>query len=231
MCQNAAINGVTKDGGYAEYVLLRSEAVVKVPADVNPVEYAPILCAGVTVFNSIRKLQILPGDLVAVQGLGGLGHLAVQYANKMGYRVAALSSRDEKREFAQKLGAHDYINTSKVDASKKLMDMGGASLIVCTAPNPKAIGPLTAGLEPGGKLLVLAPCGAVEINSLDLIGKAISVSGFPSGHALDSEEAIAFTKLHNIRCMVETFPLTDAQKAFDHMLSGDARFRSVIVME
>jgi D-arabinose 1-dehydrogenase-like Zn-dependent alcohol dehydrogenase len=231
MCQNAAVNGVTKDGGYAEYVLLRSEAVVKVPTDVNPVEYAPILCAGVTVFNSIRKLQIVPGDLVAVQGLGGLGHLAVQYANKMGYRVAALSSGDEKREFAQKLGAHDYINTSKVDASKKLMDMGGASLIICTAPNPKSIGLLTAGLEPGGKLLVLAPCGAVEINSLDLISKAISVSGFPSGHALDSEEAIAFTQLHNIRCMVEKFPLRDARKAFDHMLSGDARFRSVIIME
>jgi len=231
MCQNGAVNGVTRDGGYAEYVLLRTEAVVKVPTDVDPVEYAPILCAGITVFNSIRKLQITPGELVAVQGLGGLGHLAVQYANKMGYRVAALSSGDKKRDFAKKLGAHEYIDTSKDDAAKKLTELGGAALIVCTAPNPKAISPLTGGLDSGGKLLVLAPCGAIEVNSIDLIMKAASVTGFPSGHALDSEEAIAFTKLHGIRCMVEKFPLKDVQKAFDHMLSGDVRFRSVLVIE
>jgi len=230
MCQNGAINGVTKDGGYAEYVLLRTEAVVNVPTDVDPIEYAPILCAGITVFNSIRKLSIPPGELVAIQGLGGLGHLAVQYANKMGYRVAALSSGDKKRDFAHKLGAHEYIDTSKEDPCKKLQELGGAALIVATAPNSKAIGPLTGGLEAGGRLLVLAPCGGIEVSSIDLITKAAGVVGFPSGHALDSEEAIAFTKLHNIRCMVEKFPLKDAQKAFDHMLSGDVRFRSVLVM-
>ncbi|KAG9230739.1 putative alcohol dehydrogenase [Amylocarpus encephaloides] len=230
MCQNGKVNGVTHDGGYAEYVLLRSESVVNVPTDVDPFEYAPILCAGITVFNSIRKLQIPPGEIVAVQGLGGLGHLAVQYANKMGYKVVALSSGDKKREFASKLGAHDYIDTSKDDPAKKLMEMGGAALIVCTAPNPKAIGPLTGGLEAGGKLLVLAPCGVIEVNTLDLIMKAASVAGFPSGHALDSEEAIAFARLHGIRCMVEKFPLKDVQKAYDHMLSGDVRFRSVLVM-
>ncbi|KAH6663222.1 putative alcohol dehydrogenase [Halenospora varia] len=221
MCQNEAINGVTRDGGYAEYVLLRTEAVVNVPTDVDPVEYAPILCAGITVFNSIRKLQITPGETVAIQGLGGLGHLAVQYANKMGYKVVALSSGDKKRDFAQKLGAHEYIDTSKDDPCKKLQDMGGAAAIVCTAPNPKAIGPLTGGLEAGGRLLVLAPCGAIEVNTADLITKAVAVQGFPSGHALDSEEAIAFTKLHGIRCMVEKFPLKDVQKAFDHMMSGN----------
>jgi D-arabinose 1-dehydrogenase-like Zn-dependent alcohol dehydrogenase len=231
MCQNGAVNGVSRDGGYAEYVLLRTEAVVNVPKDVDPVEYAPILCAGIAVFNSIRKLKITPGDIVAVQGLGGLGHLAVQYANKMGYKVVALSSGDKKRDFAKKLGAHEYINTSKDDPAKKLMELGGASLIVCTAPNPKAISPLTGGLEPGGKLLILAPCGPVEINSADLVVKAAAVHGFPSGHALDSEEAIAFTKLHGIRCMIEKFPLKDVQKAFDHMMSGEVRFRSVLVME
>ena len=231
MCQNSAVNGVTKDGGYAEYVLLRTEAVVRVPTDVDPVEYCPILCAGITVFNSIRKLKITPGDIVAVQGLGGLGHLAVQYANKMGYKVVALSSGDKKEDFARKLGAHFYINTSKDDPCKKLMEMGGASLIVCTAPNPKSIGPLTGGLEPGGRLLVLAPCGPIEVNSIDLITKATAVAGFPSGHALDSKEAIAFTKLHGIHCMVEKFPLKEVQKAFGHMLSGDVRFRSVLVME
>jgi len=231
MCQNAKVNGVTHDGGYAEYVILRTEATVSVPKDVKPAEYAPILCAGVTVFNSIRAQKIVPGDLVAVQGLGGLGHLAVQFANKMGYRVAALSSGDSKRDFAKKLGAHEYINTSSDDPAKKLMELGGAALIVCTAPNPKAISPLTGGLEPGGKVLVLSPCGAIEVNTLDLIMKAASVCGFPSGHALDSEEAIAFTKLHGIKCMVEEFPLSDAQKAYDHMLSGDVRFRSVLVMQ
>jgi D-arabinose 1-dehydrogenase-like Zn-dependent alcohol dehydrogenase len=230
MCQNGAVNGVSKDGGYAEYVLLRTEAVVKVPTDVDPVEYAPILCAGITVFNSIRKLHITSGSVVAVQGLGGLGHLAVQYANKMGHRVVALSSGDKKRDFASKLGAHGYIDTSKDDAVQKLMELGGAALIVCTAPNPKAISPLTGGLGVGGKLLVLAPCGPIEVNSADLIMKAAGVVGFPSGHALDSEEAIEFTKLHGIRCMVEKFPLQDVQKAYDHMLSGDVRFRSVLVM-
>jgi D-arabinose 1-dehydrogenase-like Zn-dependent alcohol dehydrogenase len=197
MCQNAAVNGITQDGGYAEYVLLRTEAVVNVPKDVDPVEYAPILCAGISVFNSIRKLNITSGELVAVQGLGGLGHLAVQYANKMGYRVVASSSGDKKQDFAKKLGAHEYIDTSKDDACKKLQELGGAALIVATAPNPKAIGPLTGGLEPGGRILVLAPCGPIEVNTVDLVVKAAGVVSFPSGHALDSEEAIAFTN-----CMV-----------------------------
>jgi D-arabinose 1-dehydrogenase-like Zn-dependent alcohol dehydrogenase len=126
---------------------------------------------------------------------------------------------------------HEYIDTSKNDPAKKLMEMGGASLIVCTAPNPKATSPLTGGLEPGGRLLILASCGPVEINSVDLVTKAAGVMGFPSGHALDSEEAIAFTQLHDIHYMVEKFPLKDVQKAFDYMLSGEVRFRSVLVME
>lgn len=149
----------------------------------------------------------------------------------MGYKVVALSSGDKKRDFAKKLGAHEYIDTSKEDAAAKLTELGGAALIVCTAPNPKAISPLTGGLDSGGKLLVLAPCGEVAVNSVDLIMKAASVCGFPSGHALDSEEAIAFTQLHGIKCMVEKFKLEDAQKAFDHMMSGEVRFRSVLVME
>lgn len=149
----------------------------------------------------------------------------------MGFKVVALSSGDKKRSFAKELGANEYIDTSKTDASKALMEMGGAALVVCTAPNPKAISPLTAGIQPGGRLLILSPCGMVEINSVDLIMKAISVCGYPSGHALDSEEAIAFTKLHGIKCMIEKFPLKDAQKAFDHMKSGEVRFRSVLVME
>lgn len=231
MCQNEAINGVTRDGGYAEYVLLRTEAVVRVPKDVDPVEYAPILCAGITVFNSIRKMQIPPGEVIAVQGLGGLGHLAVQYANRMGYRVVALSHDNSKKDFAKQLGAHEYISTEGHDPSEELMKMGGAALIVVTAPNPKTVTPLTGGLAPGGRLLILAPCGNVEINTTHLILKGVGVFGYPSGHALDSEEAIAFTKLEGVKCMVEKFPLKDVQKAYDHMISGDVRFRSVIVME
>lgn len=231
MCSNGAINGVTRNGGFAEYVHLRTEAAVRVPEDVDPYKYAPILCAGITVFNSMRKLQITPGEVVAIQGLGGLGHLAVQYAAKMGFKVVAISGGDKKREFAHKLGAHEYIDASKDDPVKKLAELGGAALIVCTAPNPKSISPLTAGLASGGKLLILAPCGNVEINTVDLIMRAASVCGFPSGHALDSEEAIEFTKLHNVDCMVEKFPLKDAQKAYDHMLSGNVRFRSVLVMD
>lgn len=231
MCANGAINGVTRDGGFGEYVHLRSEAVVRVPDDVDPYEYAPILCAGVTVFNSMRKLQITPGEVVAVQGLGGLGHLAVQYAAKMGYKVVAISGGDKKKDFARELGAHEYINASTDDPVKRLTELGGAALIVCTAPNSKSISPLTGGLAAGGKLLILAPCGGVEVNSADLIMKMISVCGFPSGHALDSEEAIEFTKLQNVQCMVEKFSLKDVQKAYDHMLKGDVRFRSVLVMD
>jgi len=229
MCQSKAVNGVTRDGAYAEYVALRTEAMVKIPREVDPAQYAPILCAGVTVFNSIRRLNIVAGEVVAVQGLGGLGHLAIQYANKLGYKVVAMSSGDKKRDFASKLGAHEYIDTSNDDPVQKLQSLGGAALIVATAPNPKAISPLTAGLQPGGRVLVLSPCGSIEVDTANLVVRGLGVVGFPSGHALDNEEAIAFTELHGIKCMVETFPLKDVQKAFDHTKSGKVRFRSVLV--
>jgi D-arabinose 1-dehydrogenase-like Zn-dependent alcohol dehydrogenase len=149
----------------------------------------------------------------------------------MGYRTVAMSSGDSKRQFAKDLGAHEYINSSKGDANEQLQAMGGAAMIVCTAPNAKAIGPLVSGLQPGGHLLVLSPCGNIEVDTGPLILHGVSVAGYPSGHALDSEEAIAFTKLHDMKCLVEPFPLKDAQKAFEHMLSGNARFRAVLVME
>jgi len=149
----------------------------------------------------------------------------------MGYMVVALSSGDDKRDFAKELGAHEYINTSKEDANAKLQSWGGAALIVATAPNPKNIGPLIGGLAVGGHLLVLSPCGSIEVDTGNLIQKGLSVAGYPSGHAIDSEEAIRFTKLHDIKCLVEAFPLSDAQKAYDHMMSGKARFRAVLVMD
>ena len=230
MCDSQTINGVTQDGGYAEYVTLREEAVVRVPSDLDPAETAPLLCAGVTVFNAIRKMHIEQGNVVAVQGLGGLGHLAIQYASKMGYRTVAISSSDKKKDFATKLGAHDFVDTSKEKASDALQKLGGAALIVATAPSPDSISGLVYGLGAGGKLLVLAPVGPVPFDTVALVMKGASVQGWPSGHALDSEEAIAFSKAHGVKCMIEKFPLSDAQKAFDQMTSGKVRFRSVLTM-
>ncbi|KAL8947329.1 MAG: hypothetical protein Q9222_006378 [Ikaeria aurantiellina] len=156
MCDNETINGINRDGGYAQYVLLRSEATVSIPTDVSPSTFCPLLCAGVTVFNSIRQQKITPGETVAIQGLGGLGHLAVQYAAKMGYRVVALSSSGAKEKFAKDLGAHEYIDGSKEDHAEALQKMGGASLIVATAPDPNILGKLVFGLGLLGKLLILA---------------------------------------------------------------------------
>lgn len=147
-------------------MLLRAEAVVRVPSDADPAEVAPLLCAGVTVFNSMRQMGVLQGGLVAVQGLGGLGHLAVQYASKMGYKVVALSRGNDKNDFAKQLGAHEYIDTSAEDPVKALQKLGGADMIVATAPNPKGISPLVSGLAPRGKLVVLAPVGPVEFDSM-----------------------------------------------------------------
>ncbi|KAI0466672.1 alcohol dehydrogenase [Xylaria cf. heliscus] len=230
MCDNAQINGVSSDGGYAEYVLLREEAVVRVPKDLDAAEAAPLLCAGVTTFNAMRKQHVEQGNLVAIQGLGGLGHLAVQYANKMGYRTVAISSGSAKRDFARQLGAHEYVDASKEDPVKTLQALGGAAMIVATAPNPKSIGPLIGGLQAGGKLLVLAPVGPVEFDTTTMITKGVSVMGWPSGHALDSEEAILFSQTHGVKCLIEKFPLADVVKAMDHTASGNVRFRGVLTM-
>ncbi|KAI1384232.1 alcohol dehydrogenase [Hypoxylon trugodes] len=229
-CENQQINGITLDGGYAQYTLIREEAVVRVPSDADPVETAPLLCAGVTVFNGMRKLHVEQGNTVAIQGVGGLGHLAIQYASRMGYHVIALSSGSSKREFAEKLGAHVYIDTSKEDAVKALQKRGGAALIVATAPNAEIISPLVGGLQTGGKLLVLAPVGPVAFNTGLMVNKAASVHGWPSGHAIDSEEAIQFARDHGVKCMVEKFKLEDAGKAMQACVENKVRFRSVLVL-
>ncbi|KAI1445962.1 alcohol dehydrogenase [Annulohypoxylon stygium] len=229
MCDSAVVNGVSMDGGYAEFVLLREEAVVRVPTDVDPAETAPLLCAGVTVFNGIRKMRVEQGNVVAVLGVGGLGHLAIQYASRMGYRTVAVSSGESKREFAMRLGAHVFVDAGKEDPVKELMKLGGAALIVATAPDGKAISPLVNGLAVGGKLLVLAPVGPVEFNTGVLVQKGASIHGWPSGHALDSEEAIQFAKDHGVKCLVEKVKLEDAPKAMENCQTGKVRFRGVIV--
>ncbi|KAI0466493.1 GroES-like protein [Xylaria cf. heliscus] len=229
MCDNQIVNGETKAGGYAEYTILRSEATVRIPEHVDAAKYAPILCAGMTVFNSIRHMNIPVGDLVAIQGLGGLGHLAIQYAARMGYRVAVISRGSDKEKFARQLGAHEYIDTRKGDAGKALKALGSASLVVATAPTAESITPLITGLGVLGKLLVLSVPGELPVNTGVMLKYGVSVQSWPSGHAKDSEEAIAFTELQNIDCMVQTFPLNKAQAAYEAMLNGTVRFRAVIV--
>lgn len=186
---------------------------------------------GVTVFNGIRNMGATPGDIVAIQGLGGLGHLAVQYSRKMGFRTVALSRGSEKKDFAMKLGANDYIDTSASDVAKELQALGGASIIAVTAPNPEVIEPLLGGLAPGGTLLLWTAIGPVPVNTVPMVLNALSVRGWPSGHALDSEEAIAFAETHDVNCMIEKFPLEKVNDALEHMKSGKVRFRAVLTME
>jgi len=229
MCENEQINGVTRDGGYGQYVILRTEAVVSVPKDVDPVEFCPQLCAGVTVFNSLRQQHIPPGETVAIQGLGGLGHLALQYVRQSGYRTVAISSSAAKKDFATQLGAHDYIDSSKGDIGKQLQEIGGAACIVLTAPNSKLIPQLIGGLGPLGKLLVLAATeGPTQLDTNSMISKGLSVSAWPSGHAQDCEDTIIFAKVHSVKCMVEKFPLEQANEALEKMEKGQIRFRGVL---
>lgn len=208
---------------------LRSEAAVPIPKDVDPAAFAPLLCAGVTVFNSLRKQNIVPGETVAISGLGGLGHLALQYTSKMGYRTVAISSNDSKKDFAMKLGAHDYIDGSKGDVGEQLQKLGGAACILFTAPSAKLITPLINGLGPLGKLVILAAAEPAEINTASMIQKGLSVVAWPSGHSLDSEEAIDFARVHDVNCMIEKFPLEKANEALEHMNSGKVRFRGVLI--
>jgi D-arabinose 1-dehydrogenase-like Zn-dependent alcohol dehydrogenase len=178
----------------------------------------------------MRKMHVEAGGLVAVQGVGGLGHMAVQFSRAMGYKTVALSGGGSKRDFALQLGAHEYIDTSKDDPVKKLLEMGGADMVCATAPNPQAISPLVGALAAGGKLLVLPPIGPVPFDTSTLVTRGVSVHGWPAGHALDCEETIEFSRNHGVKCLVEKFPLADADKALEHMLSGKVRFRAVLVM-
>ncbi|KAK1057632.1 hypothetical protein LTR12_017571 [Friedmanniomyces endolithicus] len=231
MCQNKSINGVMRNGGYGEYATIRTEAAVRIPMDADPAEVAPLLCAGVTVFNGMRRQGIMAGDVVAIRGLGGLGHLAVQYARKMGFHTVALSRGKDKEDFARRLGANDYIDIQANDVAQELQKLGGAAMIVVTAPNPEVISPLLGGLAPGGKLLIHTATGSVLINTVPLVGNTLSVCGWPSGHANDSEEAIAFAATNGIECMIEKFAFGRVNEAMEHMLSGKARFRALLTMD
>ncbi|WP_447984641.1 alcohol dehydrogenase [Nitrospira sp. Nam74] len=230
-CQNLRVTGFHDDGGYAEYIIARSDALASIPDALSPVEAAPILCAGITTFNSLRHSGAMAGDLVAVQGLGGLGHLGIQFANKMGFHTVAIGRGKDKESLASKLGAARYLDTDSMNAAEELTKMGGAFVILATAPNSKAMADLIDGLGVGGKLLVVgASADPISVTPLQLIGRRRSIQGWPSGTAQDSEDTLNFCALTGIRPMLETFPFEQAAAAYDLMLSGKARFRVVLTM-
>jgi len=230
-CEKENINGLFTDGGHAEYALLRSEALAQLPDDLDPVQAAPLLCAGVTVFNALRHMNCMPGDVVGVQGVGGLGHLALGFARAAGYKVVALSQSDKKKDLAMKLGAHVYVDGSKEDQSEALQKLGGAKVILAVAPNGEAMAKLIGGLAVGGQLLVIALGDSLTVPMAPLIQKRLSIRGWPSGTAQDSEETVAFAQAQGVECMCETYKLDQVQEAYDSMMDGKARFRSVIKME
>jgi D-arabinose 1-dehydrogenase-like Zn-dependent alcohol dehydrogenase len=202
----------------AEYSIIRSASAVHIPANVDAATYAPILCAGLTVFNSIRNMNIKAGETVAVQGLGGLGHLAIQYAKRMGYRVIAISRGTDKEKAARELGADDYIDTDKGDAGEQLAALGGAALAVSTAKTGDTITPLLKGLGILGKLLILSIPSDLTLNPTDLLKHGLSVQSWPCGHPGDAEEAVRFAENNNIESVIEKFPLSQAQQAFGMFL-------------
>ncbi|KAJ5635555.1 uncharacterized protein N7484_008868 [Penicillium longicatenatum] len=231
MCDNNVVNGATKEGGYAEYCIIRAESAVRIPANVDAATYAPLLCAGLTVFNSIRHMNIKAGETVAIQGLGGLGHLAIQYAKHMKYRVIAISRGNHKEGAARELGVDEFIDSSRGDAGEQLAALGGAALAITTASTEETITPLLKGLGILGKLLVLSFPNRITLNPTDLLKYGLSVHFWPSGHHIDAEEAIQFAENNKIKSVIEKFPLSQAQQAFDSMLGGKVRFRAVITMD
>lgn len=231
-CQNLRVTGFHDDGGYAQYMIARSDTLASIPDALSPVQAAPILCAGITTFNSLRHSGAIAGDLVAVQGLGGLGHLGIQFASKMGFRTVAIGRGKDKESLAVELGAVAYLDTDTVNAAGELTKMGGASVILATAPNSKAMSDLIDGLGTGGTLLIVgASADPISVTPLQLIGQRRSIQGWPSGQAQDSQDALDFCALTGIRPMTESFPLEKATAAYDRMLSGKVRFRVVLTMD
>jgi len=230
-CRNLKISGISYDGGYQQYMLAPVEALVAIPESLSDVEAAPLLCAGITTFNALRHSGAFPGDLVAVQGIGGLGHLGIQFANKFGYRVAAVGRGSENAALAKKLGASVYIDSKSTKAAEALQKLGGAKVILATAPSSKPMSELIDGLGPNGKLMVVgATFDPIEVTPVQLIGGSRTIQGWASGIPTDSEDTLRFAELTGVRAMIETYPLEKAAEAYARMLSGDAQFRVVLTM-
>jgi D-arabinose 1-dehydrogenase-like Zn-dependent alcohol dehydrogenase len=231
-CQVAfQIPGISYDGGYAEYMIAPAGALALIPDGLAPIDAAPLMCAGVTTFNPLRHSGARPGDLVAILGIGGLGHLGIQFATKMGFKTVAIARGKDKETLARKLGATSYIDTNNQDAAAELVKLGGAKVILATATSGKAMSAVLGGLGVNGKLIILgAAAEPLQVPGIPLLMGRRSILGWPSGSSIDSQDTLAFSAQSGVRSMNEVFPLERAAEAYDHMMSGKARFRAVLSM-
>jgi alcohol dehydrogenase, propanol-preferring len=231
-CQNPVVSGVTADGGYAEVMIAEARAIASVPDELTSEEAAPLLCAGITTYNALRNAGLRGGDLVAVQGIGGLGHLGVQFARHMGFRTVAIGRGREKEKLAKDLGAHVYIDTAADNAAAVMQRMGGAKAILATGTSGDAMGSLLSGLAVRGKFIVVGvPQDPIQLNAFPLVFGGRSIYGSLTGTPIDAEDTLAFSVLENIRPMIETFPLEQAADAYARLMQGKARFRMVLVTD
>jgi propanol-preferring alcohol dehydrogenase len=231
-CKNGLVSGISYDGGYGEYMVAPAEALARIPEGLSAADAAPLLCAGVTTFNGLRESAARPGDLVGILGIGGLGHLGIQYAAKMGFEVVAIARGQEKGPLAKQLGAHHYIDSTLSDVGGELAKLGGAQVVLATVTAPSAMTPALGGLKPHGQLVVLgASTDPMQVSPFALIPNQTVVKGHASGTSQDSEDTLRFSALTGVRPMIETMPLDQAQAAYDRMMSGDARFRVVLTMD
>ncbi len=229
MCAHGDVTGLTRDGGYADYMVAKAQALAAVPDAIAGAEAGPLLCAGITTFNALRHAGATAGDLVAILGIGGLGHLGVQYAAKMGFRTVAIARGQDKAKFARDLGAHHYIDSTAQDVAKSLQELGGAQVVLATVTDADAMTATIGGLHYGGTLMVLgASLDPIKVSPVQLLGQKLSVRGWASGAAIDSEDTLKFSALSGVRPMIERYPLERAAEAYERMMSGKARFRVVL---
>ena len=230
-CRNLKIAGISYDGGYQQYMVAPVEALTALPEGLGDVEAAPLLCAGITTYNALRHSGALPGDVVAVLGIGGLGHLGIQFAAKFGFKVAAIGRGSETEALAKKLGASLYIDNKSANPAEALQKLGGAQVILATAPSSKAMSEVFDGLAPNGKLMVVgASTDPIQVTPVQLISGSRTIQGWASGTPADAEDTLRFAELTGVRPMIETFPLERAAEGYARMMSGKAQFRVVLTM-
>ncbi len=230
-CENGKVSGISYDGGYAEAMVAPWEALARIPDDLSDAEAAPLLCAGITTFNALRSSVARPGDRVAILGVGGLGHLGVQYAARMGHEVVAIARGTDKEPLARELGAHHYVDSTATDVAEALTALGGVQVVLATVTVAGAMTATLGGIKPGGQLVVVgAPPDPLEVPAFALIPGSSAVQGHASGTSRDSEDTLAFSALTGVRARIETVPLAEAPAAYDKMMAGDARFRMVLTM-
>ena len=231
-CRNLRVPGITYDGGYADYMVAPADALASIPNDLSAIDAAPLLCAGITTYNALRRSGAMPGDVVAILGIGGLGHLGVQFAARMGFRTVAIARGTDKHNLAHQLGAQHTIDSKAQNVPDELNKLGGAAVILSTVTNGRAVSAVIDGLKVGGKLIVVGVSAEpIEVSPFQLIGASRTIQGHASGTSIDSEDTLNFSALSGIKPMVETMPLERAGEAYDRMMSGEARFRMVLTME